>query len=175
MSHWCAVRGARLTKGEPMLRSILLTVAFLLGTASLASGSTYAIDNVPGLISKDEAEALKAAGVTTTQALLDKGATAKARKELAASAKLDEKKLRQFVDAADLLRVSGIGPKMVRLLGHVKVITITDLKKQNAAKLVAAVEKAKPTLEADLKEKLPDKTTFADWIGQAKKLKAVVK
>jgi len=122
-----------------------------------------------------DAEALKAAGVTTTEVLLEKAGAAKARKELAAATKLDEKKLRQYVDAADLLRVRGIGPKMVRLLGKVKVATIADLKKQNGKKLAAAMEKAKPTLDADLKEKLPDQTTLTDWIAQAKKLKAVVK
>jgi predicted flap endonuclease-1-like 5' DNA nuclease len=158
-----------------MLRSTLLTVALLLGAAPLAFASTYSIENVPGVIPQADAEALKAAGVTTTQSLLDKAATAKARKELAATTKLDEKKLREYVDAADLLRVRGIGPKMVRLLGKVKVITIADLKKQNGAKLAAAMEKARPTLDADLKEKLPDKATLTDWIGQAKKLKAVVK
>jgi predicted flap endonuclease-1-like 5' DNA nuclease len=158
-----------------MLRLTLLTVAFLLGPASPALGSTYSIDNVPGVISPAEAEVLKAAGIITTEGLLDKAATAKSRKELATATKLDEKKLRQFVDAADLLRVRGIGPKMVRLLGHVKVTTIADLKKQNGAKLATAIEKAKPTLEADLKEKLPDKATLTDWIGQAKKLKMLVK
>lgn len=158
-----------------MLRSTLLTVAFLLGTAAPAFASTYSIENVHGVIPKDDADALKAAGITTTQVLLEKAATPKARKELAEKTKLDEKKLAQYVDAADLLRVNGIGPKMVRLLGKVKVAKLADLKKQNGAKLAAAMEKARPNLDADLKEKLPDKTTLADWIKQAKKLKPVVK
>ena len=158
-----------------MLRSTLLTVAFLLGTAAPAFASTYSIENVHGVIPADDANALKAAGVTTTQVLLEKAGTPKARKELAAATKLDEAKLQQYVNAADLLRVNGIGPKMVRLLGKVKVTTIADLKKQNGKKLAASMEKAKPTLDADLKEKLPDKTTLTDWIAQAKKLKSVVK
>lgn len=158
-----------------MLRSTLLTVAFLLGTASVAFGSTYSIENVVGVIPKEDADALKAAGVATTQALLEKAGTAKARKELAAATKLDEKKLLQYVDAADLMRVNGIGPKMVRLLAKVKVVKIADLKKQSGKKLAAAMEKAKPTLDADLKEKLPDGATLTDWIAQAKKLKVVVK
>jgi predicted flap endonuclease-1-like 5' DNA nuclease len=158
-----------------MLRSALLTMAFLLGTAAPALASTYSIENVHGVIPADDANALKAAGVTTTQVLLEKAATPKERKELAAATKLDEKKLKQYVDAADLLRVSGIGPKMVRLLSKVKVTTTADLKKQSGKKLAAAMEKAKPTLDADLKEKLPDQTTLADWIKQAKKLKPVVK
>jgi hypothetical protein len=162
-------------KGEVMLRSTLLAMALLLGTTAPALASTYSIENVAGVIPPDDAAALKAAGVTTTEVLLEKAAASKARKELAAAAKLDEKKLKQYVDAADLLRVRGIGPKMVRLLGKVKVVTTTDLKKQNAKKLAAAMEKARPDLEADLKEKLPDPKTLADWIAQAKKLKAVVK
>jgi predicted flap endonuclease-1-like 5' DNA nuclease len=170
-----AARGSRHTKGEPMLRSTLLTVALLLAAAPFASASTYSIENVAGVIPQADADALKAAGVTTTEVLLEKAGPAKARKELAAATKIDEKKLRAYVDAADLLRVRGVGPKMVRLLGAVKIVTIADLKKQNGAKLAAALEKARPTLDADLKEKLPDKTTLADWIKQAKKLKAVVK
>ena len=158
-----------------MLRSTLLTMALLLGTTAPALASTYSIENVHGVIPLDDANALKAAGVATTQVLLEKAGMPKERKELAAATKLDEKKLKHYVDAADLLRVNGIGPKMVRLLGKMKVVTIADLKKQNGKKLAAALEKARPTLDADLKEKLPDKTTLTDWIAQAKKLKAVVK
>ena len=158
-----------------MLRSTLLAVTLVLGTASLALASEYPIDGIPELIPLADATALKVAGVATTQGLLDKGATAKARQELAKAARLEEKKLREYIDAADLMRVKGIGPKMVRLLGQVKVSTLAALKKQNAAKLAAAVEKAKPNLEADLKEKLPDKATFKGWIDQAKKLKTIVK
>ena len=157
-----------------MLRSTLLTVAFLLGTAGPAFASTYSIENVHGVIPAADAEALKAAGVTTTQVLLEKAGTAKGRKELAAATKLDEAKLRQYVDAADLLRVNGIGPKMVRLLGKVKVVTIGDLKKQNGKKLAAAMEKAKPTLDADLKEKFRSLTAPVVGEESAGRLEAAV-
>jgi predicted flap endonuclease-1-like 5' DNA nuclease len=158
-----------------MIRSTVIALAFLLGTAGLAFGSHYPIDGIPELIPAADAAKLKAAGITTTEALLAKGATAKARKALAKSSQVTEKRLRQFIDAADLMRVAGIGPKMVRLLGVVKVHTQAQLKRQVAAKLAAAVERAKPKLAADLKEKLPDKVTLGDWIAQAKKLPAAVK
>jgi len=158
-----------------MLRATVLTLTLVLGTAGVALASQYPIDGIPELVPEKEAAALKAAGATTTQELLDKGATPAGRKELAKAAKLDAKRLRTFVDAADLMRVKGIGPKMVRLLGHLKVTTLAALKKQNAGKLVKALDKAKPTLEQDLKEKLPDEATFGDWIGQAKALPKLVK
>jgi predicted flap endonuclease-1-like 5' DNA nuclease len=158
-----------------MLRATLLTVTLVLGTAGVAVASQYPIDGIPELVPEKEAAALKAAGVATTQELLDKGATPKGRMELAKAAKLDAKRLRTIVDAADLMRVKGIGPKMVRLLGHLKVKTLADLKKQDPAKLAKALDKAKAKLEPDLKEKLPDQTMFGDWIGQAKGLPTLVK
>ncbi len=158
-----------------MLRHMVLTLAFVLGSATAALASPYPIEGIPDLIPEKDAAALKAAGVPTTQALLEKCGTAKGRTEVAKASKLDAKKLKLLVDAADLMRVRGIGPKMVRLLGHLKVKTLADLTKQDPAKLATALDKAKPKLEADLKEKLPDKDMFADWIAQAKALPPIVK
>ncbi|HEY3355501.1 MAG TPA: DUF4332 domain-containing protein [Polyangia bacterium] len=158
-----------------MLRNTVLALTLVLGTAGVALASQYPIDGIPELIPQKEAAALKDAGVATTQALLDKAATPKDRKALAKATKIPEPRLRAIVDGADLMRVRGIGPKMVRLLGHLKVKTIADLRKQDAAKLAAALDKAKPKLEADLKEKLPEKEMFSDWIAQAKALPVVVK
>jgi len=158
-----------------MFRSTVIAFALVLGSATAAFGSHYPIDGIPDLIPQPEAAKLKAAGVDTTEALLTKGATAKSRKELAKASQLNGKRLRAIIDAADLMRVAGIGPKMVRLLGQMKVHTTAQLKRQVAAKLAAAVEKARPKLAADLKEKLPDKETLGNWINQAKKLPVAVR
>jgi predicted flap endonuclease-1-like 5' DNA nuclease len=158
-----------------MLRNTVLALVLVLGTAGVAQASHYPIDGVPELIPEKDAAALKAAGVATTQALLDKAATPKDRKALAKATKIPDTRLRAMVEGADLMRVQGIGPKMVRLLGHLKVKTIAELRKQDPAKLAAALDKSKPKLEADLKEKLPDQALFAGWIAQAKQLPIVVK
>jgi len=144
-------------------------------SASAAFASSYPIDGVEPLIQPNEAKALSAAGVTTTQALVERGATPKARKELATTTRIPEKRLLQLVHMADLMRVSGIGPKMVRLLGKAGIATLSDLAKQDGAKLAASIEKLRPSLDSDLKEKLPDKETLSHWIGQAKALKPLVK
>jgi DNA polymerase/3'-5' exonuclease PolX len=154
---------------------MLLSLSLLLAAAGLARASQYPIDGIPDLIPAAEASQLKSGGVATTQDLLDKGATARQRKDLAKATKIGEKKLRTLVDAADLMRIRGVGPKMVRLLGHLKVKSLADLRKADPEKLAAALEKARPKLDADLKEKLPEKGMFADWIAQAKALPVLVK
>jgi predicted flap endonuclease-1-like 5' DNA nuclease len=158
-----------------MLRATVLSLSLVLGAAGPALASPYPVDGIPELIPAAEAAQLKAAGVATTQALLEKGATPKGRVDLAKAAKLAAKRVRELVDASDLMRVRGIGPKMVRLLGTLKVRTLAELRGQDPAKLAANVQKSRAKLDADLKEKLPEKEMFSDWIAQAKALSPIVK
>src|SRR5207245_8718841 len=89
--------------------------------------SPYALVDIPQAIPAADSEKLKAAGVATTDDLLAKGASAKGRKELAKQAQLDEKKLKGYVEMADLLRIPGVGPDMVRLFAAAKVHTTKEL------------------------------------------------
>lgn len=115
---------------------------------------------------------LQKAGVRSTKALLDRAGSAKDRKELAAAIGVDDSRLLQWVNHADLFRVRGIGSEYSDLLEAAGVDTVPELKQRNAnalyEALVATNEKKK------LVRKLPTKDQVADWIKQAKSLSRVV-
>lgn len=115
---------------------------------------------------------LQKAGVRSTKALLDRAGSAKGRKELAAAIGVDDSRLLQWVNHADLFRVRGIGSEYSDLLEAAGVDTVPELKQRNANALYEALvttnEKKK------LVRKLPTKDQVADWIKQAKSLSRVV-
>ena len=76
-----------------MLRTTVMALSLVLVATGVGRASPYPVDGIPELIPDADAQKLKAGGVKTTQELLDKGATAKLRKELAkATAKVNEAK-----------------------------------------------------------------------------------
>lgn len=115
---------------------------------------------------------LQKAGVRSTKALLDRAGSVKGRKELAAAIGVDDSRLLQWVNHADLFRVRGIGSEYSDLLEAAGVDTVPELKQRNANALYEALvttnEKKK------LVRKLPTKDQVADWIKQAKSLSRVV-
>jgi DNA polymerase/3'-5' exonuclease PolX len=135
--------------------------------------SPYALTEIPQAIPAAEATKLKAAGVVTTDDLLAKGAAARSRKELAKSTGVDEKKLKDYVEMADLLRIAGVGPEMVRLFAAAKVHNTKDLAKQDPKKFFDAI------MSANDKQKItqnpPDPKSVAAWIDKAKALPQVLK
>src|SRR5262245_17680458 len=135
--------------------------------------SPYALSEIPQAIPAAEAAKLKGAGVATTDDLLAKGAAAKARKELAKASGIDIKKLKEYIEMADLLRIGGVGPEMVRLFGAAKVRTTRELAKQDPKKFFDAL------LLANDKQKItqnpPDPRSVAAWIDKAKQLPQVLK
>lgn len=61
-------------------------------------------------------EKLAAAGVSTVEGLLEKGATKAGRKAIAEASGLDESKVLVWVNMADLFRVNGIASQFAELL-----------------------------------------------------------
>ncbi len=59
---------------------------------------------------------LKAAGIATTEKLLEVGGTPKGRKELAEKAGIDETLILEWVNLADLFRIKGVGSEYSDLL-----------------------------------------------------------
>jgi predicted flap endonuclease-1-like 5' DNA nuclease len=115
---------------------------------------------------------LRNAGVRSTTALLDRAGTAKGRKELSAAIGIDESRLLQWVNHADLFRVSGIGSEYSDLLECAGVDTIPELKQRNASALYDALVSTNEAKK--LVRKLPTKEQVAGWIKQAKSLPRVV-
>jgi predicted flap endonuclease-1-like 5' DNA nuclease len=118
------------------------------------------------------AEKLRAAGIRTTEALLQKAATPKGRKELAAQTGIDESKLLEWANRADLYRIRGIGSEYSDLLEAAGVDTVPELAQRDPKNLyekLVSVNQAK-----NLVNKLPGPEQVADWIKQAKALPRVI-
>lgn len=115
---------------------------------------------------------LKAAGIGTTGALLDKGATPKGRKEIAETSNISDSLILQWVNHVDLFRIKGVGSEYSDLLEAAGVDTVPELAQRNAEnlfeKMIAVNEQKK------LVRRLPLKEQVADWIEQAKKLPRVI-
>jgi len=105
--------------------------------------------------------------------LTRKAATSKARKDLAKVSKVEESSLKGYVEMADLLRIGGVGPEMVKLFAAAKVHTTKDLARQDPKKffdnVIAVNEKQK------ISQNPPDPKSVAAWIDKAKELPQVLK
>jgi predicted flap endonuclease-1-like 5' DNA nuclease len=111
---------------------------------------------------------LRAAGVRSTNALLERGRTPKERKELAAMTGFSEQTILEWVNRADLFRIRGVGGQYSDLLEAAGVDTVRELSKRNAESLTEAL--AKVNAEKNKVNKLPSLTQVKNWIQIAKSL-----
>jgi predicted flap endonuclease-1-like 5' DNA nuclease len=118
------------------------------------------------------AAALAAVGITTKQALLERGATPAGRAEIAEQSKISEKLIAGWVSAVDLSRVRGIGAQMGELLQAAGVTTVGDLAQQEAASLHEQLLAVNATKK--LVRQVPGVSQIENWIGQAKELPQAV-
>lgn len=125
------------------------------------------------VIGPDAAEILKKEGIRTTLALLGKAKTQKQRLRIAEKTGLDEKRVLDWVTAADRMRVKGVGWEYAELLRAAGVKTVSELKFRNPRKLVEAMSEANK--KRQLVRLLPSEKTVTRWINDAKALPAVVR
>lgn len=159
-----------------LVHSLKLRIAALFlvaGMAGLARASNYALEEVPMLIPADEAGRLRAAGVATTFALLEKASDPRDRKALAAQIRVTTRALDGWVKLCDLMRVRGVGPDVARLLTAAGVLTVSDLQHADAARTEDAIMKVNAV--GKLSENPPAKEHLVAWIAQAKTLPVVLK
>jgi predicted flap endonuclease-1-like 5' DNA nuclease len=123
-------------------------------------------------IGETYAQKLQAAGIATTEALLEQGASPKGRQGIAEKTGISEKTILEWVNRVDLFRIKGIGEEYSDLLEVAGVDTVPELAQRNAEnlyqKLVAANQEKKRV------RKLPSQAEVGDWVEQAKKLPRVV-
>jgi hypothetical protein len=128
---------------------------------------SYPVSRIEG-IDPEEIDALKSAGLRTTEKLLEAASSPKGRKLLAAKTGLDERRLLHFANMADKLRIKGMGKGYAGLLCAVGVHTVKELKYRNPERL------AKSMAEANKKRKrvnfLPSEKLVTRWVEHAKKL-----
>jgi len=119
------------------------------------------------------AEKLRSASVRSTAALLERGGTAKGRKELATATGIDESKLLEWVNHADLYRIHGIGSEYADLLEEAGVDTVPELAQRKPESLFEALVKTNEAKK--LVRKLPTLDQVKAWVKQAKSLPRAVK
>ncbi|WP_372751340.1 DUF4332 domain-containing protein [Labilibaculum sp.] len=115
---------------------------------------------------------LEKAGVTTVDALLEKGCSKSGRKTIAEESGIDEGRILDFVNMADLFRIKGIGSQFAELLKVSGVDTVKELRNRNAENLHAKLVEVQA--EKKVTRAVPGATQVEDFIQQAKKLPPVV-
>jgi hypothetical protein len=116
----------------------------------------------------DEARKFRALRIRTVEGLLEAAKDAKGRRLLAIQTGINEKRLLCLANAADRMRVKGLGKEYVAILPAVGVDTVKELGYRNPAKLAERI--------ADLNKKrkllrfLPPVNLVQRWVEHARKL-----
>ena len=129
------------------------------------------IDSIEG-VGESYALKLKAAGISTTQSLLEQGASTQGREAIVEQTGISEKLVLRWVNHADLFRLNGVGGEFAELLEASGVDTVPELAQRNAANL--CLKMAAVNAEKKLTRKVPTEAQIAGWIAEAKILPKVV-
>ena len=130
------------------------------------------IEDVEG-IGPAYAGQLAAAGVATTDALLDRAGSDAGRSRLAADTGISEGLLLEWVNHADLMRLDGVGSEYADLLEAAGVDSCAELARRSAANLAQTFQELDAARPNTVRQ-VPSETTIQGWIAQAAKLAKVV-
>jgi predicted flap endonuclease-1-like 5' DNA nuclease len=122
-----------------------------------------------GPVMKDK---LAAAGISTVEGLLEKGASKSGRKLISESSGVDASKILDWVHMADLFRINGVASQFAELLKEAGVDTVKELRTRNAENLHVALIKTQE--EKGLTRAVPSASKVEDFIAQAKELEPMV-
>jgi predicted flap endonuclease-1-like 5' DNA nuclease len=117
-------------------------------------------------IGETYAAKLRAAGISTVEALLEKGGDPKGRQDLETKTGIGHRLILRWVNHADLFRIKGVGKQYAELLEAAGVDTVVELATRNAENLYAAMVKTNEAKK--LVRALPTQADAANWIAQAK-------
>ena len=118
------------------------------------------------------AKKLAGAGVSTTGKLLAIAADAAGRKDLAKQADVTTKQVLEWVNRADLMRISGVGTQYSDLLEASGVDTVVELAQRNAENLFNKMVEVNAVKR--LVRQVPSADQVKSWVEQAGKLPRVI-
>jgi PAS domain S-box-containing protein len=118
------------------------------------------------------ADKLAEHGISTTDELLQAGASRKGRQELADSSGISRELILKWVNRADLMRVPGVGEEYSDLLEAAGVDTVKELRKRNPENLHLAM--AEVNTRKNLVRRLPHFSEVQAWVEAAKGMEVVV-
>ncbi len=116
---------------------------------------------------------LAKAQVASTATLLARAATAAGRRDLSKASGVTEKRLLEWVNRVDLVRIKGVGKEYSDLLEAAGVDTVPELSRRKPLNLLETMTTV--NAKKKLVRQLPTEAKVADWVAQAKKLPKVVK
>lgn len=111
-------------------------------------------------------------GISTVEALLEKGATDKGRETIAKESGIEKKKILEWVNRADLYRIKGIGSEYSDLLEAAGVDTVLELSKRRADNLTEKMVEVNAAKK--LVRRIPTQQMVEGWITEAKSLPRIV-
>ena len=114
------------------------------------------------------AQKLHDAGVATTEALLEKGATPQARKSLSEKTGIGHKLILKWVNRADLFRLKGVGEQYSDLLAAAGVDTVLELAQRRPDHLHQKLVEINDSKH--LVRVVPPSDHVARWVEEAKNL-----
>ena len=114
------------------------------------------------------AKKLVAAGIKTTDDLLEAAGGPEGRKMLAEKTGISEKNLLEWVNLSDLMRIKGVGEEYSDLLEEAGVDTVVELATRNPDNLCAKIMEINNTKK--LVRRPPTPANIKSWVEQAKTL-----
>lgn len=129
------------------------------------------VEDIEG-IGPAHAATLQAAGIRSSDALLERAGPKAGRDALAAETGISGKSLLEWVNACDLMRIKGIGAQFSDLPEAAGVDSAAELAQRNAANLAATFQELNAARSTT--RRAPTEAMVADWIAQAKKLPKAV-
>ena len=127
----------------------------------------YEIVRIEGIAPVD-CNALLGAGIQDTRDLLDRGGAPIQREALATATGINSERILEWVNKADLMRISGIGPQFSELLEASGVRSVKELSHQNPAALTKKIMAV--NREQRLARTSPPLKKVTAWIADAKRL-----
>ena len=128
---------------------------------------SYKIEEIEG-IGPAYAEKLRAAGICTTEALLEKCASRKGREAIAEATEISEKLILKWTNHADLFRIKGVAGQFAELLEAAGVDTVKEFRHREAANLYPRLVEVNE--QRNLCNRVPSEAELVKMIEQAKAL-----
>jgi predicted flap endonuclease-1-like 5' DNA nuclease len=132
---------------------------------------SYKLDEIEG-IGSSYSQKLAAAGLSTTDHLLEKGGAKKGRQDLAAATGILEALILTWVNHSDLFRIKGVAGQFAELLEAAGVDTVKEFRNRNAENLHAKLVEVNE--EKHFSGSVPSQEALQQMIDQAKALEPKV-
>lgn len=132
---------------------------------------SYSIEEIEG-IGPEYGSKLRDVDIQTTEDLLRRCGDKTGRAGVATETGISEKLILEWVNLADLMRLTGVGEEFADLLEEAGVDTVKELATRNAENLAIAL--AECNEKKNLTERVPSAETVQKWIDEAGTMDAVV-